>query len=75
MYPHAECLLDTKAPPCSKDTAKYTFDFAQQLPYHYRQAGPIHFETPRKVQLFRVCCDGVPYQVNYLIDEAGTLPS
>ena len=50
----------------------YTFDFAQmvQLPHMSRQVGPIYFKTPRKVQLFGVCTDGLPRQVNYLIDEA-----
>merc|ERR1712062_402765 len=50
----------------------YSFDFAQNwsLPYNPQQPGPIFFETPRKVHLFGVCCEGVSQQVNYIIDEA-----
>lgn len=63
--------------PCSRDLVKvhYTFDFAQmlQLPHSARQVGPIYFKTPRKVQLFGVCCEGLPRQMNYLIDEAQTI--
>ena len=73
LYPQEACCPNTPANPCSKDiTLYYTFDFAQQLqlPYHSRQVGPIYFKSPRKVQLFSVCCYGVPYQVNYLVDEA-----
>ena len=53
----------------------HLFYFAQelQLLYHSRQVCPIYIKTPRKVQLFGVCCDGVPYQVNYLVDEACTI--
>ena len=50
--------------PCSNDLRKsnYTFDFAQQvlLPHTARQVGPINFKTPRKVQLFGVCTEGIP---------------
>ena len=50
----------------------YSWDFAQQLhyPYEDQQVGPIYFKTPRKAQLFGVCCEGIPRQTNYLIDEA-----
>ena len=50
----------------------YSWDFAQQLSYPYedQQVGPIYFKTPRRAQLFGVCCEGIPRQVNYLIDEA-----
>lgn len=33
------------------------------------QPGPMYFLTPRKCGLFGVCCEGIPQQVNYLIDE------
>ena len=72
----AERRPGTSVPACSKNISlHYTFDFAQQLqlPYYSRQVGPIYFKTPRKVQLFGVCCDGAPYQVNYLVDEACTI--
>ncbi len=49
----------------------YSWDFAQQLhyPYEEQQVGPIYFKTPRKAQLFGICCEGIPRQTNYLIDE------
>ena len=59
-------------PPCSKPiTMHYSFDFAQQVHYPSDplQPGPIYFLTPRKCGIFCVCCEGVPQQVNYLIDE------
>ncbi|KAI0213588.1 hypothetical protein LSAT2_001353, partial [Lamellibrachia satsuma] len=34
------------------------------------QPGPIYFLVPRKVGLFGICCERVPKQVNFLIDEA-----
>ena len=51
----------------------YSWDFAQQLhyPIEAQQVGPIYFKTPRKAQLFGVCCEAVP--LNYLIDEANFL--
>ena len=45
---------------------------AQQV--HYPsvplQPGPIYFLTTRKCGIFGVCCDAIPRQVNYLIDDA-----
>ncbi|XP_076461922.1 uncharacterized protein LOC143294352 [Babylonia areolata] len=61
--------------PCSRDiTAHYSFDFAQQvhLPHSPYQPGPIYFLTPRKVGIFGICCEGLPQQVNYLIDEGAS---
>ena len=58
--------------PASKDmTIHYSFDFAQNMMYPHDswQPGPIYFLTPRKCSLFGVCCEGLPSQVNYLIDE------
>lgn len=53
----------------------YSWDFAQQFhyPFEDQQVGPIYFKTPRKAQLFGVCCEGIPKQINYLIDEADFL--
>ena len=53
----------------------YSWDFAQQIhyPYEDQQVGPIYFKTPRRAELFGVCCEGIPRQVNYLIDEADFL--
>ena len=50
----------------------YSFDFAQQVHYpdNPLQPGPMYFKTARKCAVFGVCCEGVPRQVNYLIDEA-----
>lgn len=53
----------------------YSWDFAQQRnsPYSAQQVGPIYFKTPRKAKVFGVCCEGIPRQTNYLIDEADFL--
>lgn len=49
-------------------------DFAQQVHYPHNplEPGPIYFKfkTPRKRAVFGVCCEAIPCQVNYLIDEA-----
>ena len=61
------------SPPCSRQIEMhYSFDYAQQvhLPSDPLQPGPIYFLVPRKVGLFGVCCEGIPKQVNFLIDEA-----
>jgi hypothetical protein len=65
--------------PCKPNSScismHYSWDFAQQLhyPYEDQQVGPIYFKTPRRAHLFGVCCEGIPSQVNYLIDEADFL--
>ena len=59
--------------PCSlPSVAHYSFDMAQQVHYPSDplQPGPIYFLTPRKCGIFGVCCEAVPRQINYLIDEA-----
>ena len=59
--------------PCSNQmTMHYSFDMAQQVHYPSDplQPGPIYFLTPRKCALFGVCCEAIPRQINYLIDEA-----
>ena len=71
-YPQEECCPNTPVYPCSKDIAlHYTFDFAQQLqlPYHSRQVRPIYSKNPGCL----VCVVILPYQVNYLVDEASTI--
>jgi len=52
-------------------TCHYSFDFAQQvhLPSSPLQPGPIYFLVPRKCGIFGVCAEGLPQQINYLIDE------
>lgn len=66
---------DYQLPPCSNNISHihYTADFAQalSLPHHARQSGPLYFLTPRKVQLFGVCVEGIA-QYNYLINEDET---
>lgn len=60
-------------PCCSfKGTVHYSYDYAQQvhIPSNPQQPGPIYFKTPRKCGLFGICCEVIPRQVNYLIDEA-----
>ena len=49
----------------------HSFDFAQQvhLPSNAAQPGPLYFLTPRKCGIFGICCEGLPQQVNYLVDE------
>lgn len=53
-------------------TIHYSFDYAQQvhIPSNPMQPGPIYFKTPRKCGIFGVICEGIPRQVNFLIDEA-----
>ena len=52
----------------------YSFDYAQQvhLPSNPMQPGPIYFKVPRKVGIFGVCCESLPRQVNFVIDEASS---
>ena len=55
-------------------TVHYSFDYAQQVPIpnNPMQPGPIYFKTPRKCGIFGVMCEGLPRQVNFLIDEASS---
>lgn len=58
--------------PCPfNGTMHYSYDYAQQLHYPSDppQPGPIFFKTPRECSLFGVCCEAIPRQVNFLIDE------
>jgi hypothetical protein len=57
--------------PCSRSfTMHHSFDYAQQvhLPSNPQQPGLIHFLVSRKCGLFGVCCEGLPRQVNLIID-------
>ena len=51
---------------------QYSFDYCQHvsLPYSSQQRGTFYFRTPRKVQVFGVCCEPLCRQVFFLIDEA-----
>ncbi|KAL5013745.1 hypothetical protein ScPMuIL_008015 [Solemya velum] len=67
--------LQTSAP-CSRTmTMHYSFDFAQQvhLPSNPLQPGPIYILFPRKCGIFGVCYEGIPKQVNFLVDEAHSI--
>ena len=57
------------------DTMHYSFDFAQQVyyPHNPLQPGSMYFKTARKCAVFGVCCEGIPRQINYLIDEASAV--
>ena len=68
---HLACLQPST--PCSRSMSMhYSFDYAQQvhLPSNPQQPGPIYFLIPRKCAIFGICCEGIPRQVNFLIDEA-----
>ena len=64
------CILSS-----DKRTNHYTFDFSQNvsIPHFSRQMGPIYFMSLRKVQIFGVRIDGLPKQLNFLIDESETM--
>jgi len=55
----------------SEMTMHYSFDYAQQVHYPSSplQPGPMYFLVPRKCGIFGVCCEALPQQINYLIDE------
>ena len=60
------------APASNNISVHYSFDFARQVHYPSNplQPGPIYFLTPRKVAIFGVCCEAIPRQENFVIDEA-----
>ena len=37
------------------------------------QPGPAFYKSPRKAELFGVCSEALPRQVNYIIDESVSL--
>ena len=53
----------------------YTFNFAQQLtlPCQSRQVGPLYFKVPCEVQLFGICNETIPIQMNCLIGEQDSI--
>ena len=55
------------APASNAISAHCSFDFA--LSQQPTLPGPIYLLTPRKVAIFEVCCEAIPRQVNFLIDE------
>ena len=40
------------------------------IPSNPMQPGPIYFKMPRKCGIFGIMCEGIPQQVNFLIDES-----
>ncbi|ESO94680.1 hypothetical protein LOTGIDRAFT_175363 [Lottia gigantea] len=57
---------------CSRNiNVHYSFDYAQHVHYPSNplQPGPMYFLVPRKCGIFGVTYEGIPSQVNYLIDE------
>jgi len=71
------CVADNRvlgaSQPCSyKKPCHYSFDSAQwvHLPHDPMQPGPVYFVCPRKVGIFGICCERLPRQVNFLIDES-----
>jgi len=67
-------LLSAQAACSYRGRVRYSYDYAQQV--HFRsnpqQPGQIYFKTSRKCGLLGICCEGLPTQINYLIDEAVT---
>ena len=41
------------------------------IPSNPLQPGPIYFLTPRKVALLGICCEAIPHQINFIIDDVG----
>ena len=64
--------LNSCLTPTINECRHLSFDFAQNTAYPHNplQPGPIYFLAQRKVHLFGICCEAIPQQVNYLIDEA-----
>ena len=57
------------------NTVHYSFDFAQQVHYpdNPLQPGTMYFKTARKCGVFWICCEAIPRQITYLIDEASDI--
>ena len=74
LGPEALINLETRDASTLAATVHYSFDYAQQvhIPSDPMQPGPIYFKTPRKCGIFGVMCEGIPRQVNFLIDEAAS---
>ena len=66
-------LSSTISPNTNNIKVHYSFDYAQQVhfPSDPLHPGPIHFLTPRKCTVFVVNCEALPWEVNFLTDEAG----
>lgn len=73
-----EDTVDISEPhdPCSLTrTMHHSFDYAQQMHIASNPMlpGPNYFKTPSKFGIFRVVCEAIPRQVNYLINEAASI--
>ncbi|CAH3166898.1 unnamed protein product, partial [Porites lobata] len=53
-------------------TMLYTHDYTLQGYYltNPQQLGPIYFKTPNKCGIFGICCESIPWQIKYFIDES-----
>ena len=65
-------LLSGSRPSSLKGTVHYFYDYAQQVHYpsNPQQPAPIYFKTLRKCGIFGICCESLPRQMKYLIDES-----
>ena len=50
----------------------YTHHYTPQGYYltNPQQLGPIYFKTPNKCGIFGICCESIPWQIKYFIDES-----
>ena len=70
---HPNITLLSPSHPCSlQGTVHYSYDYAQQVHYprNPQQLGPIYFKTARECGIFGICCEAIPHQINYFIDES-----
>ena len=70
---HPNITLLSPSCPCSlQGTVHYSYDYAQQVHYpsNPQQPGRIYFKTARKCGIFGICCEAIPRQINYFIDES-----
>ena len=65
--PAGSTIPSVSGPAC----VHYSYDFARQVHYSHNplQPGPVYFQTAWRCAIFGICCEGIPRQVNYLIDE------
>ena len=57
------------APASNNITSHYSFAQQVHYPSNPLQPGPFYFLTPRKAAIFGVCCEAIPWQVNFVIYE------
>ena len=70
---HPTISLLSGSRPCSlKGAVHYSYDYAQEVHYpsNPQEPGPIYFKTPIKCGIFGICCQSLPGQTNYFMDES-----